>query len=576
MTTLSSVATVLPKIQEVTLPDDTDYFPEFEPRPQVAAIPTVYNYNLSRYTFLPMESIVAIDMMHMMHNLFDRFIPFLLGKPIEQQDGKGVRDNVETVFSSCSEEKKKVLLNRILHQGWKKWGMVLSNVNCISVTKRTAKAAQERYEAVTNFPENIKKWIGGLFGGTKAPIRGEEKICFCGAILLYLMIDSMEDVNVFCIVTILSTLVVIYNYDGVMEELQKMDVALRTCMSLLEMVSLPNSFTIYLHNTCHLLGCYVNSGPLKSTDTLHSESMYRDMRDQATGGSLPVQTIQMRRTIVTASRLLSHDLDSKPTLTSVTIGNLTVFLRNHSVNIKWIRMMSTLNWISDCVRFKNDMLSQLSYLDLQLNGWVDYYTRRVLHLNGKSLVSQIREYREWDYDSVKTVYDEIVKRGDYHYHYDMYMSHLSWNGVLYESCTSPIKSLKPCSFKSGMFGVVYSLTKKVHLFMISGYICNRKEDELYLQALCYEIPKYSANPLIDSPFSFIVDTTSLKDYARKPLLISLHRLIVNDLFFQPVDSQRVYCGVSTACIREWKIIQSVMQTPSVQCKGQLDLCMTQK
>ena len=128
-------------------------------------------------------------------------------------------------------------------------------------------------------------------------------------------------------------------------------------------------------------------------------------------------------------------------------------------------------------------------------------------------------------------------------------------------------------FKKGVFGVVYSLTKKTHLFMISGYICVMKEGELYLQALCYEIPKYSANPLIDNPFAFIVDTTSLKNYTRKPLLISLHRLIVSELFFQPLDSKRVYCGVSTVCIREWKLIQSVMQKPSEECKKQLDLCI---
>ena len=573
MATLSSVISVLPKVPEVTLPDDTDCFEELKPRPLRKTRSTAYDYNLSRYTFLPVESAVAIDMMHMMHNLFDLFVPFLLGKSIDLTGKDTATDAAGDMFSQYNKEKKKVLLNNILHQGREKWGMVQSKVNCVSVTESIAKAALERFNATKDYPENVTKWIGGLFGGTKVPIRGEEKICFCAAILPYLMIDSMEDIHVFSIVTILSTLVVIYNYDGVIEELQMMDAALRVCLSLLEMVSLPNSFTIYLHKTCHLLLCYIYSGTLKSTDTLHPESMYCEMRDQATGGSLPVQTIQMRRTIVSAARLLSYDLESKPTLTSAVLGNVVVFLKNHSVDKIWVKMMSTLNWISDSVRFNRDMLFQMTDLDLQLNGWVDEYISKELRFNGKSPASQIREYREWDMKSVKAVFDEVVKSGGYGYGSDVFMFSLTWNSVLYESCTKPVRSLNVEHFKKGVFGVVYSLTKKTHLFMISGYICNRKKDELYLQALCYEIPKYSANPLIDNPFAFIVDTTSLKNYTRKPLLISLHRLIVSELFFKPLDSKRVYCGVSTVCIREWKLIQSVMQKPSEECKKQLDLCI---
>ena len=573
MAALSSVISVLPKVPEVTLPDDTDCFKELKPRPLRKTRSTAYDYNLSRYTFLPVESVISIDMMHMMHNLFDHFVPFLLGKSIDLTGKETATDAAGDMFSQYNKEKKKVLLNIILHQGREKWGMVQSKVNCVSVTESTAKAALERFIAVDVFPENVTKWIGGLFGGTKVPIRGEEKICFCAAILPYLMIDSMEDIHVFSIVTILSTLVVIYNYDGVIEELQMMEAALRVCLSLLEMVSLPNSFTIYLHKTCHLLLCYIYSGTLKSTDTLHPESMYCEMRDQATGGSLPVQTIQMRRTIVSAARLLSYDLESKPTLTSAVLGNVVVFLKNHSVDKIWVKMMSTLNWISDSVRFNRDMLFQMTYLDLQLNGWVDEYISKELRFNGKSPASQIREYREWDMKSVKAVFDEVVKSGGYGYGSDVFMFSLTWNSVLYESYTDAVRSLTVEHFKKGVFGVVYSLTKKTHLFMISGYICNRKKDELYLQALCYEIPKYSANPLIDNPFAFIVDTTSLKNYTRKPLLISLHRLIVSELFFKPLDSKRVYCGVSTVCIREWKLIQSVMQKPSEECKKQLDLCI---
>ena len=43
---------------------------------------------------------------------------------------------------------------------------------------------------------------------------------------------------------------------------------------------------------------------------------------------------------------------------------------------------------------------------------------------------------------------------------------------------------------------------------------------MYLQALCYEIPNYSANPLIDDLSSFIVGSASLQNCTRKPFLIS--------------------------------------------------------
>ena len=94
MATLSSVISVLPKVPEVTLPDDTDCFEELEPRPLREAKNTVNEYNLARFTFLPVESAVAIDMMHMMHNLFDHFVPFLLGKSIdltEEEEGGSKR-----------------------------------------------------------------------------------------------------------------------------------------------------------------------------------------------------------------------------------------------------------------------------------------------------------------------------------------------------------------------------------------------------------------------------------------------------------------------------------------------------
>ena len=169
MAALSSVISVLPKVPEVTLPDDTDCFEELKPRPLRKTRSTAYDYNLSRYTFLPVESVISIDMMHMMHNLFDHFVPFLLGKSIDLTGKETATDAAGDMLSQYNKEKKKVLLNIILHQGREKWGMVQSKVNCVSVTESTAKAALERFIAVDVFPENVTKWIGAelaIFGKT--------------------------------------------------------------------------------------------------------------------------------------------------------------------------------------------------------------------------------------------------------------------------------------------------------------------------------------------------------------------------------------------------------------------------
>ena len=97
----------------MTLPDDTDCFEELKPRPLREAKNTVNEYNLRRFTFLPVESAISIDMMHMMHNLFDHFVPFLLGKSIDLMEEETAPDAVERLFSQYNKEKK-VLLNNIL------------------------------------------------------------------------------------------------------------------------------------------------------------------------------------------------------------------------------------------------------------------------------------------------------------------------------------------------------------------------------------------------------------------------------------------------------------------------------
>lgn len=138
----------------MTLPDDTDCFTYFKPTPLRKTRSTAYDYNLSRFTFLPVESAVAIDMMHMMHNLFDHFVPFLLGKSINLTEEETAPDAVERLFTHYNMEKKKVLLNDILQQGRekpnRKWSDFIYQISVLAspllktflVTERTQPKAK--------------------------------------------------------------------------------------------------------------------------------------------------------------------------------------------------------------------------------------------------------------------------------------------------------------------------------------------------------------------------------------------------------------------------------------------------
>ena len=138
----------------MTLPDDTDCFEELKPRPLREAKNTVNEYNLTRYTFLPVESAISIDMMHMMHNLFDHFVPFLLGKSIDLTEEETAPDVVERLFTHYNKEKK-VLLNDILQQGREtsntQWSDFIYQINVLPSPLFKALPVKERAQPKVKF-----------------------------------------------------------------------------------------------------------------------------------------------------------------------------------------------------------------------------------------------------------------------------------------------------------------------------------------------------------------------------------------------------------------------------------------
>ena len=64
------------------------------------------------------------------------------------------------------------------------------------------------------------------------------------------------------------------------------------------------------------------------------------------------------------------------------------------------------------------------------------------------------------------------------------------------------------SIEDALCDVLYNMTKKVHPFLGSGYICGTYKRELYLQVLSYKIPNYYEGPLLANPFLLFVVSAS--------------------------------------------------------------------
>lgn len=144
----------------------------------------------------------------------------------------------------------------------------------------------------------------------------------------------------------------------------------------------------------------------------------------------------------------------------------------------------------------------------------------------------------------------------------VFFKSLIWNHSHYESYSGDVKSITGSSVRRGSFGVVYSITGRSHLFVILGYATCYMREEFYVQAIGYEVNKCSVFELFDYPFAFLFNLKNLRASNKKPVLISLHRLIVDDLLFAPINEDIYYCGVCATCMRQWQIIKQITLRPT--------------
>lgn len=507
-----------------------------------------------------------MDMMHAFHCLFDKLVGFLLQNPTLGNVTVQMTDDIDILSS----KKKAKLLEMVINQGQKKMGMIDEDIFYSKLPPSVRELALKRHQSVVLYPANIRSWIDDLFTGGSSPIRAEEKMVFCRAILPFLFVDSMQDPRVWAIVTLLSTLSVIHNYEGGGKRLHQLKALLNICLSILELFVKPSFATIYFHVPLHCEQSYFTSGPMKSTDTLHPESLYCSTREEATGGKKPVQTMAHRLMIRMSAQLLSFGCEENGELvTGLDYGDLINELETLSINYNFLRDVTILNYLADSARYDNDLFPQVSFLDLTINGCLKSFLEEKWERDRYHQYTGIEACHAVSEKDLGEFYLRVVGKRRFSWDTFFFWTDVTWEGVHYGSCGCLPSVLKKESIKRNCLGVVYDFVGRSHLFLIYGYVGVFHEKELYIQAVGFELGKTSAIEMCETPFAFSVDWTTLKNNKQPPVLISLHRLVVEEVFIAEWKESVVYIGVSTVCLRQWKLIKKVMQTPSERLLDQL-------
>ena len=582
---MKSVISFLPPGIEVTLADDIESFPTYP----IGALknqgapdgkketmdPAATQQNrkqdqhakhswiLMDYTYLSTENGVAIDMMHIFHNLFDSLVYLLFVDTIPKDLSMGVSGS----FDSMNETAKAVMVNRELLEKKALMSMASpgSRKSFISVSQTVRKKAQARLSLMCKH-HKLPKWTESLLNGKPFSARAEEKICFCNSVLPFVMMDSMENPKVWTTVTLFSVLATIYNHNGSIKVVKMYVELVHICLCILEMETEPQFSSPCFHRLLHLDNSFVTSGPLKGSDAFHCEGFFLGTSDEATGGKMQVATMHHRLIVRCSAKLIAFDDNADPRLLrSFISGDMSIMNEGNGVVRATLRMVTVINWLSDKARRQNDLFPQLSFLDLLLNGWLRDYNAKTLKFGGKRLADMRKPYLDLSYDDVKQFYDDVMGSQRCFFRHFFMMGELIWNNVRYCSTACNPKDLELHSFKPGCFGVVYSITERSHLFMIASYVGVCYKEKLYIQALGYELPTRPLRAPVDSPFAFKIALSDLRDYHRQPVLISLHRLVVSEIRFEPIDNNEIFCGVSAVCLRQWKTLHHVMVTPTEDC-----------
>ena len=559
---LTSILSVIPSSCIASMAVDTDSFSEYG---GTNAFKSHNNQcstgwiDIRKNTFLSLETAVCIDMMHMFHCVSDLFVSVLFVNQTTNATSFET-DNLKQLNAP----KKISLENHNLNQSKKYYQYQKSDLyyDYHGVNPTVRENMKKRFDKMKALPSSYN-WVKDLVNGEPAftSRRAEEKIVFCSAILPLLMIDSMDDPKVWCMVSLLVLLATFYNHDGSFAEAERLQLLIRIVLSVLEMQMYPSFITLYIHLTIHLLIGYIANGPMKSGDTFHFESGYRGMDDEATGGSNPNKTLLQRLGNKLAFRFLSISIRKDPEI------NLKSFAdwRNGSQVCEdpdsCIKMRTVLNWMADVCRFKNDICRHCTFTDLELMNRVDEY----IHSNpSQGDTSTARDSSCWrsSKEMVTSVSRKTCLRSARQYGFDSYkrLTGFTYNSHVYTSlgCTSNDLTASTFVDNPTSFAVTYSMDGKCHLLAIYGYVAFKKGENLfYMEAIVYEIPILPSSPLVRSPFCFLIDMDSVTSCCTQFLLISIHRLHIFDLYFAKTAENEVYGSVLSTCVRQWQIFPSV-------------------
>ena len=518
MAILNRFIRLLPSSIPVTMYPETESITEYETgifsfKPFNSSN-TIGKVDIVNNTLLKGETALGIDMRHEFHNISELLLLEL--------------------FVNIASKPEDLELCRVLNEARRNVGLQFQDqsVCYIGVNRMVREKAKKRYGLLCQFISDFK-WVEGLVNGndTLTGRKAEEKIVFCNSILPYLVQDSMEDPKVYAITHILAIMGVMYNYDGPIEGIHAYNLLLQSMLTILEMLTIPSFSTVCIHYLLHIPRCYAACGPLKGWCTLHCEQQYNGLREQATGGNKPVLTMSTRQNTSKMCQLIGNsvrDIESSPRYIGKECDSVGI-LREE---VCFLLERTIINYNDDVRREGSDWHPVVGFLDRELCGGIEIRTCEQLH-RGDTGLGTPSPGEKWATTNVDINSYFIQHRyaGQEAEWVGMGVwSSISWDGRIVESLDCPLSDLTAATFRKNAFGIPYSVNRQIHLFQIRRFASFNKGKEIFIQALVCEIPIQRVFALLDYPFAFSIDLSSLSRVTPSFTLISMHRLHIHHLF----------------------------------------------
>jgi hypothetical protein len=537
--------------------------------------------NIRNNTFLSPEHAVAVDMGEM----FDSLTQTIL----------------QELFVNKKRTEEETEMNQLLNVGRLHMGFQCGEerIDYYGVLPYVRERARQRFLSMVVPSETMANWVQELLQGNdivdSVPV--EDRMVFCFSVLPFLLQDCMNDTKVWCFVNLLVALSCFFNYDGDYDGAEEYQRTIQLVLSLMESQWGPQFENLHFHPLVHLLSSYKQLGPLAGVSTLHSRHVQANLVGDCLGGNNPLVTIMRRVSTRKAASLVAFDSIYK----SVDQGTeFVVAVPSRPLNallsdIATLEKRVVMNWMADRVQLKNDLMPHLSFTDVELCDGVAAYVNNRFVLSDRGFVeSSETNYGTNDKKSrfkkndlmwrtrnedLWLFYTRCGFRSQTFFHFSnlQILESLVVNGTLYESLELLPSQLTMTDFGRKTFAVTYSVCRKLHLFVIYRYLTlyHGVANELYVQALAYEIPIRCVLPLIDSPYCFFVSLEEVNMIRPQFTLLSLHRLHIHDLWFTDNGESELYGGVLTPVIRQWNDFSEECVRTDVQMQPRV-ISMIQK